>query len=136
MNHYLNVFLEAASSASLIPFAPEATFYAMKAFGSYPMPAAVALAVAGAVSMQAFNWAIGAWLSKRRKPNGWYIPDTAYEKAKRLFNRYGIFLLFFCWAVGGNMLVAVSGFLGVRVKTALPLILAGYTAYYGFAVLG
>lgn len=131
MNHYLNVFLEAFYTASLIPFASESTLSAMKAFGGYNLPLAVALAVIGGVMGQTINLTLGHVLRRLRKPGGWNIPEPRYQKAQRLFYSYGLFIYLVCWLAFGNLVVVISGFLNIRPKTALPLILLGYAAHYG-----
>lgn len=131
MSTYLNVLLESAWTASIVPISSEASLYAMDAFGSYNMPLAVGLAMAGATLGQFVNWLIGNIMMIKRPANGWSIPDAVYYKSKTLFNKYFIFLLFFSWVTGGNILVIIAGFLGARPKLVMPLVIAGYLFHYG-----
>ncbi len=103
---------------------------AMKAFGGFNMPAAIAMAIAGGVLGQMFNWWIGSFLMKKRPADGWNIPDAIYEKAQRIFNQYLVFLLVLSWVTLGNVFTLVAGFLGAKPKMVLPLVLIGYVLHY------
>lgn len=129
MNLYLQVFLENAHAASVVPMASSAALLAMKAFGGYNMPLAYAIAVAGAVLGQTFNWYVGVLL--RKTPVG-LLSDERYRHGKMLFHKYGIFLLLLCWAPIMNFVTVAAGFLEVRLKTALPLIILGTAAWFGW----
>jgi membrane protein YqaA with SNARE-associated domain len=186
MNNYLNVFIEAAHKASLIPFASEATLYAMKSFGSYNIQLAIILAIAGATLGQMLNWAAGRLLVRRMPliPAAqhskivfggvmviltcialisflqifWFVKENTlpifflalavdlliYISLIRVFIKkpefYGnqftriqpfLFMaLFFCWFPLGNLLVLIAGMGGVKIKKALPVIVAGLIFHY------
>ncbi len=135
MNDYLNVFFEAFHTATIIPFSSEATMAAMKGFeGSgfedFNIPAAIVLAVAGGVLGQMFNWWLGTFLASKRKPDGWNIPDSLYDKARHIFNTYLVFLLVLSWVTLGNFFTLAAGFLGAKPKMVLPLVLIGYVLHY------
>jgi membrane protein YqaA with SNARE-associated domain len=129
-NHYINVFFEAFHTASIIPLSSEATMAAMKAFGGFNLTTALALAIAGGILGQMFNWWLGSFLIKKRPANGWNIPDTLYEKARHIFNKYLVFLLIFCWLPLGNFFMLAAGFLGAKPKMIFPLLLIGYAVHY------
>ena len=137
-NLYINVFLEAAHYASLIPLANEPTFFAMHAFsqlgGGFNMPFAVLCAIAGAALGAAFNFAIGGWLKYTylKQEITKYVSVGQYGKAKKLFMRYGALLLFVSWMPLLNFSVVAAGFLGMRAKIALPIVLIGQIAHYGW----
>lgn len=127
---YLPILIESAHAASIIPLASEATAYAMKAFGGFNMELAFALSVIGGTLGHAFNWGVGALLARWKGANG-----EVHARAQRIFKKYLIFLLLFCWFPVMNFAVVASGFLGVRLKTALPLIALGLAGYYGAGLL-
>ena len=132
MMNTFNILLESFWTASVVPFANDATLYAMKAFGTHDMALPVAVAAVGAVAGQAFNWWLGTLLRKlsHRAPKP-VLSEEKYEKAAHIFNRYIFFLLFFSFLPLFKFLVLAAGFLGTRLRTALPLILAGYALHYG-----
>jgi membrane protein YqaA with SNARE-associated domain len=148
----MNILLETAWKASIVPLGNDPTFFAMKAFGGYDMRPAFALAVAGASIGQLFNWGLGRLLrSSLRgvapKPKA---DDAAIQSTSRksgllryarndeltaLFNSYGIFALLFCWVPLCNFVVVIAAFAGAKPKLALPLIIIGEAAHYGWYLL-
>lgn len=130
MNHLAHVFIEAVHNATIIPFASEATIFAMKSFGGFDtdMPPAVALAVAGATLGHSINWGIGKLLMRLPASPG---NHEIYLKSQDIFNRYGFFLLFLAFVPLMNIVVVASGMLGTPLKKALPLIGLGLCYHYG-----
>jgi membrane protein YqaA with SNARE-associated domain len=133
-NLYLQGFFESAYAASIIPFASEPTFFAMKAFGGHNMTAAFALAVIGAALGHLFNWWLGKMLRRLPPPGRGMLSEERYARAKAIFHRYGIWLLLFAWAPVCNFLVVAAGFFEVRPRIALPLIIAGLAVHYALAL--
>lgn len=128
MNLLPNVFIEATHAASIIPFASEATLYAMQSFGGHNMTTAAAFAFVGAIIGQSFNWGLGKLLMR--------LPAApkehkAFTKGQYLFNRYGFFLLFFAYVPLVNLLVVVAGMFATPLKKALPIIALGLAFNYG-----
>lgn len=135
-NLYLQVLIESAWRASIIPLSSEATIYAMKLFGGYHIPLAVACAFTGAMLGQIFNLLLGYGLLTLKNKGIVPINDNAYSKSKGYFFKYYVFLLLlFGWAAGGNVLVIIAGFLGARMIMVLPLLAIGYLANYGSMLL-
>lgn len=133
VTNYLNVALESAWNASIAPFGNEATFYAMKAFGNFDMRLAALMAVMGAVAGQLSNWVIGRlmlWMKMHGKAK--IIREETYEKARRFFHKYLMFILFFSWFPLLKFAVLAAGFLNVRFRTALILVAAGHLLHYGW----
>ena len=131
----LQTFIESAHTASIIPLSSETAYFAMLAFGNYDMAMPFALAVAGATIGQTFNWWLGTvihtlWLKRKQHPT-----ETQYHKATQFFSRYGIWLLVFCWMPLLNFVPVIAGFLGTRLKIALPLVAAGLAVHYGSPLL-
>lgn len=131
MDFYFKVFYEAAWSNSIIPFATEATYMALKLFGGYNLPGVCLLAIVGATIGQAFNWYVGQVLFKLHKNSSLHISEQWYNKISELFNKYGIFLLLFSWAPLCKLLLIVAGFLNTRLSFALSLVILGQIYYYG-----
>jgi len=138
-NLYLNVFSEAAHYASLIPFSNEPTFFAMHSFasnsiGSFNMPLAAFFAVAGAMLGAVLNFAIGYglkrfYLSQKKQQ---YLSKSQYENGKTKFAKYGFLLLLISWLPILNFSVFAAGFLGMRAKHALSIVLIGQIFHYGW----
>jgi membrane protein YqaA with SNARE-associated domain len=134
MDFYLNVFLESAHAASIIPlYSSGATFYAMRSFGGFNLPLAAMLAVFGSALGALFNFALGyGLLFLYRKKNIKFMSNEKYSRASRWFFKYGIVLLPLSWLPFFNFLVVAAGFLGVRARVALPLVILGQALYFGY----
>lgn len=150
MNNLLHIFIESTWSANAVslvlngfnfllsffnegksplPLPAEATLIAMKYFGYRPMTVPVAVAIAGAMTGQVFNWIIGLWLWKHR--NKLHIGPDRYERIATLFRKYGIFLLFFSWAPILNLLPILAAFTRAPTLPTLTLVLLGEVYAYG-----
>jgi len=129
MENYLHILLESAWVASLIPLGQEPTFFAMRAFGGFDMRPAAVVSVIGATCGQMFNWWVGMQLLRLKQKRS--ITETWDVKASALFNRYGIYLLVFCWVPLGKLLPLIARFLGARPRTAFALIVVGEIFNYG-----
>jgi|GEM_PF-3487800 len=133
---YLDVFIEAALYTCLFPISSEPTFFAMHSFGLLlgEFNMAVACATIGASLGQAFNYALGHLLKRAylQQKNRKYISKAQYDRAKKKFTSYGAVLIFFSWMPMFNFTVFASGFLGMRAKLALPVIIIGQTTRYGW----
>jgi membrane protein YqaA with SNARE-associated domain len=132
MSFYLQVFTEAAHTASIIPLGSEWTLAAMKSFGGYNLSLACAIAAAGAMVGQLFNWGVGRFLLKLKRTTQLHVPQEQYDRLAVAFQKYVVFALLFCWVPFFNFLTLAAAFLGVRLKTALPLIIVGLAGYYGW----
>lgn len=132
MDNYTNVFIESARVASIIPFSSEPTYFAMFYFGGFNMPLATALAVVGATLGMSLNWWIGNALLKLHKKKSFNVSEYWYNKCSSLFNKYGAILVLFCWLPLMKMLIVAAGFLNVRFRFLLPLIIIGHTFGYGY----
>jgi membrane protein YqaA with SNARE-associated domain len=135
MNHYLNVLIESLWVASVIPGGSEPTFFSMKAFGGFSLPLACAIAVIGATIGQLFNWWLGKQIHKLQRKQQKGFNPAMYEKIQASFHKYGIFILLLSWLPILNLFVVAAGMLQVPLRTALPLIIAGQVAAYGFYLL-
>lgn len=135
MSPYFDVFLNSALAASVIPIGSEAGLYAMKAFGGFSMPLAVVLATTGATLGQLFNFYLGNLLFRLTSKSDNTIHPEKYQRVQGYFHKYGVFILLFCWAPIGNIFVIAAGFLKTPPKIALPLMMVGVAAHYGWSLL-
>ena len=132
MDNYTNVFIESARVASLIPFSSEPTFFAMFYFGGFNMPLAAAMAVAGSTLGMSVNWWIGSALLKQHKKKSFSVNEYWYNKCAALFNKYGALLVLLSWLPLMKLMLVAAGFLNVRFRFVLPLIIVGHALCYGF----
>lgn len=130
MEFYVNVLIEAAWTASVVPLGNEATFTAMALFGGYNMHIASILATAGAVAGHTLNWYLGQGIRLLKSRVNLHISDYWYEKISHIFNKYLLFLLLLSWAPMFKFIVVLSGFVNTRPKVMLPLVTGGNLLYY------
>lgn len=135
MSDYLNVLIESAWVASVIPGSAERTFFAMKGFGGYSLQLACVLAVIGATIGHIFNWWLGTQIDKLQHKQGKGFNPAAYANVQQKFNKYGLFILLLSWLPMLNIFVVAAGILRLPLRTALPLIIIGQVAAYGYYLL-
>ena len=128
MNNLINILIEAAHHASIVPLATEATIYAMKSFGEQAMTLPVLAAILGAALGHSFNWWLGKMLMRLPSaPKNEY----KYKVIAEYFNRYFFVVLVLAPLSLGNVLVVAAGMLGCPLKKTLPAVLIGLCYYYG-----
>lgn len=134
MSLYLDVFIESMLVSSIIPLMSDPTFYAMKAFGGYNLPFAVTIAIFGSFFGALFNYSLGEWFLKhyKKEKNHKYMPIETYKKSSKWFGKFGFMVLFFSWFPLLNFTLLAAGFLGMRSRVALPLVVVGQTVHYGW----
>ncbi len=132
---YPNVLFEAAHNASIIPLASEPTYFAMVGFGGYNLPLAFVLAVIGATAGQLFNWFLGRLLFKAKQANIVPFKENTYQRAASTFNKYVVFALLFSWMPMFGFVTIAAGFLGTRLRIALPLLIVGIAGHYGWYLI-
>jgi membrane protein YqaA with SNARE-associated domain len=96
------------------------------------MPLATALAVAGATIGMSVNWLIGKSLLKIHQKKKLSVSEYWYNKCSQLFNKYGAILVLFSWLPLMKLMLVAAGFLNVRFRFVLPLIIIGHTIGYGY----
>jgi membrane protein YqaA with SNARE-associated domain len=134
VNIFLQLFLEAAHQASIIPFGRDLTFYAMKAFGIYPMGVPVALSILGAIFGHIFNWYVGRSLIFFEAKGKFHVNPVNYEKLRKNFCKYGVFFLVLSWLPFLNLLTVAAGFFKLPLKKVLPFVVVGLAWHYGMAL--
>ena len=130
IEHLAKVFYEEAWANSMLPFASNATFTAMKMFGGHFMHLAVIIATLGATLGLLFNWFLGKLLQNLHTKSKLHLSPEHYSQAVTIFNKYGIFLLLLSWLPLMKIVLIFAGFLNTRLKVALPLAAFGQFAYY------
>ncbi|MGE0755248.1 MAG: VTT domain-containing protein [Alphaproteobacteria bacterium] len=132
---YLDIILNSALVASIVPLGSEAGLYAMKSFGTFDMQQAVVLATIGGTLGMLFNYYLGNIMYRLAKSSAKGMNEKVYSRMQHCFNRYGVFVLLFCWVTIGNVVVLLAGYLRTPLKIALPLIVVGLAAKYSFDLL-
>src|SRR5690606_18343291 len=123
-------FYESVWKGSIVPFSNDAAYYTMHSFGSdqFNLLLAWALGVVGTTLGQIFNYYIGyllAWLSQQFRKK-----EAPSSNVKRLFQRYTIWMLLFCWVPFFNFLTVFHGFAHTRRKLVFTLLLIGNAIHY------
>ncbi len=136
MSLYLDIFLEAAHTASLVPLASEPTFFAMYGFG-YNIQLAAVVAILGASLGAGFNFVLGVFLRRlyHKKNATHLLSEKQYSRAKNFFSRFGFVFLLFSWLPLLNFTVFAAGFLAMRPRIAMSLVVIGLTTRYGYYIL-
>ncbi len=128
VSNILSCFFEAAHKASIIPFASDATIYAMKAFGNFPMLWPIAAAIVGAACGHSFNWWLGNMIMKLpAAPTN----QKTYRLLAEYFKTYGFPALLLAPLPLGNILVIAGGMLGVSYKKTMLMVITALFWYYG-----
>ncbi len=135
MNEYLNILIESAWVASVIPGGAERTFFAMNSFGGHAMLLPCALAIAGAIAGQLFNYILGTLIAKRASATQSHEISGKLLKLREFFVKYGVFVLLLSWLPLFNLFVVLAGMVKIPLRIALPLIVVGQIAAYGFYLL-
>ncbi len=136
MSPYLSVFIESLWCASIIPLGQQPTFFAMLGFGGYNIPLALAVAISASILGMLFNWSLGRAMFAFYRQGKITLPAVNYDRASRIFCRYLWFLLFLCWSPMLNYMPLIAAFLNMRLRYALPLIVASQVGYYLYYALG
>lgn len=130
------LFLTAFLAATLLPGSSEAMLTGMVVAGHWDPVTLLAAASAGNVLGSAANWVAGRFLSRLAGTRWSPVSQRSYDRAKRGFERYGLWSLLFAWApVVGDPLTVVAGALRVPFLPFVALVAAGKVARY-LAVLG
>lgn len=132
---HLQLFIEAAWTASLIPMGNDTAIHAMDAFGTHDMLFPVLLSIIGATIGQTFNYYIGIGLQKVKYTRNMTLSNDAYVRFEYYFNKYGIYLLLFTWAPLCKLLPLMAGFARSPRHKVILVICAGYLYFYGQMLL-
>lgn len=129
---YLHILLEHIWLACILPFANDATIYAMMGFGGYNIPQAVAMALIGCFIGFSINWLIGQFIYKLYSQGKLKMSQKGFEKYQRFYQRYFLFSLLLSWLPFMNITVILAGAYNVRYHTAITLAMLGELGYFLF----
>lgn len=126
-----SLFVVAFLAATILPGSSEAALVAALAFGSAPAWAAIGAATIGNTLGSCANWAMGRFGAEWRDHPRFPLTPAHYDKASRLFERWGKWALFFSWLpIVGDPLTIVAGLMRTPLRWFVPLVLAGKLARY------
>ena len=131
MEYNFQIFYEALWSASIIPFSTDATFSALAYFGNNDMRIPIILGIIGGTLGQIFNLLLGHFMMKLHHKGKLHVSEHWYNKCSGIFNKYLVWLIVFSWVSILKMILVFGGFLGTRLRFALPLIIIGQIIHYG-----
>lgn len=134
MNFSFQLLFEAIHKASVVPFGSDITFYVMRAFGTFDMAVPVILTVIGASLGHVVNWYAGRTLAYFEYKGKFRINPNRYERARALFDKYGMVFWILCWLPFFNLLVVLGGFFKLPLKKVMPFVLVGLAVHYGLAL--
>ncbi|NBX03528.1 MAG: hypothetical protein EBR02_05640 [Alphaproteobacteria bacterium] len=132
---YLNIATDGVLSSLLVPLRSPTTFFAMKSFGGYDaatLQIAAAIAAGSAALGHCINWGLGWLLLVFAKSRQLKFLHKGYLPAQKYFATGGIITLLFSWVTLFSLFSVIAGFLGVRLRYALPLLLIGQAGYFGY----
>lgn len=123
------LFVAALVAATLLPAQSEALLSTMILAGRWDPDLLVAIATVGNVLGSTINWALGRFLSHRRRARWFPASSAALAIAEKRFRRYGWPLLLLSWLpIVGDPLTVVAGVLRMRLLpflTAVAIAKAG-----------
>lgn len=125
------LFAAALLAATVFPFQSEFLLLGLLAAGRHSAWALLAAASLGNTIGSVVNWVLGRFLIRFQGRRWFPVKPAAYERARRIFLRWGLWTLPFAWLpVAGDALTVVAGALGVRLPLFIALVALGKTARY------
>lgn len=109
---YLDILMEHAASASIVPFMPTITLEAMALFGGYHLTVPALVALTGLILGCCVNWLIGRGvaMARHRLP---LLQHEHYDNACHWASRFGFILAAFHPMMLGSLLPLAAGILRV-----------------------
>ncbi len=133
---HAGLFTVAFLAATLLPGSSEALLSALVIGGQGSPLTLLAAASAGNVLGSVANWMCGRFLARFADRRWFPVSPAQYRRARRWFERYGLWSLLFAWLpVVGDPLTVIAGALRVPLLPFTALVAAGKVARYVF-VLG
>lgn len=109
---YLGLFASALAAATILPMQSEALLVGLVVAKAQPVWALVAIASVGNVLGSVVNWILGRQVERFRGRRWFPVSDTALERAKGWYGRWGRWSLLLSWApIVGDPLTLVAGVL-------------------------
>ena len=136
MTAHLGLFLSAFLAATLLPGSSETMLTGLVLAERWSTWTLLAAASAGNILGSVANWIAGRLLSRLKETRWSPVSERSYDRAARMFERYGLWSLLFAWVpVVGDPLTVVAGALRVPFLPFLVLVAIGKVARY-MAILG
>jgi membrane protein YqaA with SNARE-associated domain len=125
------LFASGVLAGSILPAQSELVLGALISTGHGPPWLLVAVATAGNVLGAVINYALG-WSAERFRHRRWFpLSAAGWDRATRLFNRYGLWTLLFSWLpVVGDGFTLIAGAARTRFWLFLLLVTIGKGGRY------
>lgn len=120
---YGGLFASALAAATILPMQSEAVLVGLIVANAQPVWALVAVASFGNVLGSIVNWVLGRQVERFRGRRWFPASDSALERAKTWYGRYGRWSLLLSWApIIGDPLTLVAGVLREPIWSFLALV--------------
>lgn len=134
---YGALFVSAFLAATLLPASSELVLLGLLAAGRGDPVLLVVVATVGNTAGSVVNWAIGRGVEVLHGRRWFPVSREHYEKAGRLFRRFGLWTLPFAWLpVIGDALTVAAGAARVGLWRFVVLVGFGKAARYAAIVVG
>ena len=129
------LFGAAFLAATVFPFQSEFLLLGLLAAGQHAAWELLAVASLGNTLGSVANWALGRFLIRFQDRRWFPVKDAAYDRARRLYLRWGLWSLLFAWLPFiGDPLTVAAGALRVGLPAFVALVALGKTARYAFLI--
>ena len=134
MDHFLDLlllFLASFLAATIFPAQSEGVLTAMHLSKQYNMYVLLLVATTGNVLGSCINWLLGSYITHFRQRKWFPIRPEKLHKAETLYNKYGVWTLFFAWVpVIGDPLTVMAGILKTPFWTFVLVVTLGKALRY------
>ncbi|AZO61843.1 DedA family protein [Mesorhizobium sp. M1A.F.Ca.IN.022.07.1.1] len=121
---YGSLFVSAFLAATVLPVSSEVVLVGLLATGRGDPALLFTVATIGNTLGSVVNWILGRGIDALRSKQWIPITPRQFERASRMFRRYGAWTLLFAWLpVVGDAFTVVAG--AARVRLALFVVLVG-----------
>ncbi|WIF67000.1 YqaA family protein [Metapseudomonas otitidis] len=128
---YTSLFLAAFGAATLLPLQSEAVLLGLLLNGAQPTWALLLVATVGNVLGSLVNWLLGRYLADFRRKRWFPVSESAIERARRNYLRYGRWTLLLSWLpIVGDPLTLVAGLMRESLGVFLLLVLLAKAGRY------
>lgn len=132
---YTSLFLAAFGAATLLPLQSEAVLLGLLLNGAQPTWALLLVATVGNVLGSLVNWLLGRYLADFRQKRWFPVSESAIERARRHYLRYGRWTLLLSWLpIVGDPLTLVAGLMRESLGVFLLLVLLAKAGRYAVVV--
>jgi membrane protein YqaA with SNARE-associated domain len=134
---YGALFVAAFAAATILPFQSELVLVGLLAAGRGDPILLLIVGTIGNTAGSAVNWALGRGIDIVRNWRWLQVTREAYERAARVFRRYGVWSLLFAWLPFiGDALTVVAGAARVPFGRFVTLVAIGKAAGYAAIIAG